>query len=59
MKSIKYDNHTSLTHFMDEFAIQRLQSTIEFEKQCTPTNKKLVESCETVIKYLKGIWDIK
>ena len=44
---------------MDEFAIQRLQGTIEFEKQCTPKNKKLVESCEIVIKYLKGIWDIK
>lgn len=59
MKYIPYDRETSLTHFMDEFAIQRLQSTIDFEKQCTPTNKKLVESCETVIKYLKGIWDIK
>lgn len=44
---------------MDEFAIQRLQSTIDFEKQCTPRNDKLIESCETVISHLKSIWDIK
>ena len=59
MPSIPYNRETSLTHFMDEFAIQRLQSTVEFEKQCTPRNDKLIESCETVISHLKSIWDIK
>lgn len=59
MRTIKYDKGTSLTHFMDQFAIQRLEKVVEFESQCTPTNTKLIESCETVIKHLKAIWDIK
>jgi hypothetical protein len=59
MKTIHYDKHTSLTHFMDEFAIQRMEGIIEFEQQCTPTNKELVKTCQTVIKHLKGIWDIR
>lgn len=59
MKTISYDKHTSLTHFMDQFAIQRMEHIIEHEHSCTPTNENLVQSCETVIKHLKGIWDIK
>ena len=59
MKTIHYDKQTNLTHFMDQFSIQRMEGIIEFEEQCTPTDKELVKSCQIVIQHLKAIWDIK
>jgi hypothetical protein len=59
MNKIEYDNQTSLTHFMDEFAINRLESTIYFEENCTPKNTKLIESCKVVVEHLKAVWGIE
>jgi hypothetical protein len=56
---IEYGRETSLTHFMDQFTIQRLERSIVFEKGCTPRDDKLIKSMEMVIKHLKSIWDIK
>lgn len=60
MDKIQYDHReTSLTHFMDQFTIQRLERIIQFENSCTPSNKELIQSSQVLIKHLKGIWDIK
>lgn len=59
MNTIEYEKETSLTNFMDQFTIQRLDRIIGFEQRCTPRNEKLIESCMVLIKHLRGIWDIK
>ena len=57
---IEYDTReTSLSHFMDQFSIQRLEGIIYSESNCKPQNKELIESCEVLIKHIKSIWDIK
>jgi hypothetical protein len=60
MDKIEYNHReTSLTHFMDQFTIQRLERIISFESQCTPSNKELIASSLVLIKHLKSIWDMK
>lgn len=55
--TIKYNHReTSLTHFMDQFTIQRLERIIYFEENSTPSNKELIESSQVLIKHLKSIW---
>jgi hypothetical protein len=59
MNTIKYDNETSLPHFMDQYTIQRLERIVYFESNCTPQNTKLIESSKVLIEHLKAVWDIK
>jgi hypothetical protein len=56
MNKIKYDKDTSLTSFMDQYTVQRLERTIYFEKNCTPSNTELIDACEKVIKHIKSVW---
>lgn len=56
---IEYDRETSLTHFMDQFTIQRLERVVEFESKCFPQNEELIEASKVVIDHLKAVWDIK
>ena len=56
---IEYDKNTSLCHFMDQFAIQRMERIIAFESQCTPQNDELIDACYVLIEHYKAVWDIK
>lgn len=58
MNKIEYDKETSLARFMDQYAIQRLERIIEFENQCTPKNKKLIQASEVLLEHFKAVWGI-
>ena len=54
--TIEYDKETSLCSFMDQYTVQRLERILHFEKNCTPSNKELIEASEVLIKHIKSVW---
>lgn len=59
MNTIKYDSETSLSNFMDQYTIQRLERIVYFESKCFPQNEELIEASKVLIEHLKAVWDIK